>query len=320
MIEYLKLKSLIYFRLFRDFPFVLQLLFVVLLPLVLYGVYRIETGTNYKTIIVIVSIQVVITYTAQHIKPQERILLQSLHISLWKVKLLRIVLVSLIFFTLNPLIAGIGTLIAIIIGLLLLSGSSSASYFSALPVFYKKSSYRWISSYRRGVMWAILVLLFFQIMGYVHTNENMVIVSTAAIVCIPCLWAFLSDDSRKFLLYYKNPAWLLRSKVYENIFNTAVLVLITLPIVILSAVGGSFNAVLVIVVCVYLNLLIDGVYYAGYPTSIIGVVGLMVLTAVLFALYYQFPLYVVCITGALILSAVYYWAYARMKSIFYEHN
>lgn len=321
MREYLKIRALSLGRLFRDFPFIMQLVIAGLVIFVAYVLLSLQLEITFRSFTGLAIIQLLLSFLVITPSPKEEILLLTLKIPLRQVKAIKILLLAIPFLLINPLIA----LGATCCSLLFLLDNSRKTRISfkhiVIPTPFCKSSYRWVSTFRKGGICLIAIVLFLQIMSVVHLNPNLAKVSVFLLTCLPAFFTvFGVTDPKDFLYCFKNARWLIFTKLKENLLNTAFLVLLSLPITLFYLLRGEYSFVLVLSGSIFLNLIMELTYYMLYPSAFIALIVFGLLFISLITIIVQLPLWTSILIMLILFCIAYFIAYSNIKSLLYEHH
>lgn len=282
---YIKLSGKSYRRLFREFPIVLQGLFLLLLGGMLF--FLAETAfvgsfTNYAIVFILF---VLINRWLCRISAPERVLLSLLRISVIQIKAMRCILLSLPFFLLD-----------LTVGVLLLTVGTPAVVFlpekvirnRALPSFYAPASYQWLGMYRQSGVWTLSAGFLLLLIGLWHHNTHMVYFFLGWIMLMPCFLTYYNADPSQFLAVYKSPGFLMWKKVCELLFNSTMPAVVALMLVLIFDFSHAVLYLKFAFLFVYVALLLFYGRYIGYPHTLTA----LVLSAILiFASVLSFTLF-----------------------------
>ena len=320
MKDYLQLKWLSLYRLFKDIPFVGKAVLLIAAAFLGYALYSLKVDFQVKPIIVLAALQFAVCYLIAPPPAKETTLLLTLRIPLWKIRMLRIAAASTPFFLINPLIAVAGTLLS-----LLLAPAKNHKWEArrapiTRPVPFSKSSYRWIAAFRRGVLPIVAVGLAMSVISCIYGNLNMSYAATIVIVCLPCFFSTYREEPLSFLRAYLNTKQLLLRKIKENLYNSFILLILTLPAALFWASKGEWGLLLALPAFAVGNLLIEWLFYLCYPMFLLAIILSVGLAITLSIIAAHLPMLMVAAVFLIILLFVCLIAYYNLKSVLYEQH
>lgn len=321
MKEYIRIRILSTIRLFRDFPFPIQLLIIAAGLLAIYALWSVNVELSVKSFLILIAVQLLISYLKAAPSTKEKVLLHDAKIPLWKVKTFRTLLIAIPFILISPVMGSAGTIAGI--GLVMIINDQKGFSFGqiVIPTLFCKTSYRWIMAFRKGSIWIICIFLFLQLMAVLHNNMNLAKISVLLLTCIPCLFMmYTTPEPREFLYVYRNARSLLFIKTSENLINTSVLLLFSLPLTIYLVIVGEVSVLLIIASAVYINLMMEYIFYIFYPSVLLSLImlGLVLITLITIAI--QLPLWaaVIILTASALIAC--FIAYSTIKYTLHEHD
>ena len=264
--KYLRVKITSLIRLFGDIPFVYKLIMMALLCFAVYALIIAPVDFTIESIAICLCVFALTSVKFCSFSFSEKVLLKTLDIKILPLFFIRLVLLSIPFFLLNPYI-----------GLVMISAGSMCAYFlskvdidghkaKAFPSFYRKASYQWLSAFRRGGLWMLTVgFLLFVIALYVG-NNNMLYAVFGWLMCVP--FAIALSDVRAWLVNYKGVSFLLRRKLVELLFNASLPALICLPLVAIFMSAALILFVKLFIAFLFVDLMMFYGYYMCYPSPI----------------------------------------------------
>jgi len=321
MKEYIHLKILCTWRLFRDLPLIVQLLFAAAFVLLIWFLVSDRIEFSWRSFFILVGAQCLLSILFLNIKEKEKILLLTLQIPLRQVNLLRVALVAVFFLLLNPLSAAAGTVLSLLVAFGWKTDKQSWFAQMVLPAIFVKTSYRWLAAYRKGGFLIIPVGLFLQAMAIIHHNDVLGYFSVLFMISISCCLASLfMEEAGSFLLCYPGADGLLKNKFRENLVNSAILSIFTLPFAVWCMYHGNYNAFAFILLGIYINSLIEAIFYTGYPSILLSFILLFVVATIIFALVFELTIYLVVPISLVLLCVLWFTAYLNIQSTLYERH
>lgn len=266
---YIKLLGKSYRRLFREFPILLQGLFLLLLGGIFFFLAKTEfvgSFTNYALVFILF---VLIARWLCRISVPESVLLSLLRISVFQIKAMKCILLSLPFFLLD-----------LSVGALLLTVGTPVVTFlpekttrnKALPSFYVPASYQWRGMYRQSGIWTLSAGFLLLLIGLWHHNTHMVCFFLGWIMLIPCFLTYYNADPPQFLSVYKNSRFLMRKKMCELLFNSAMPTVVALMLVLTLDFSNAVLYLKLAFLFIYIALLLFYGRYIGYPQTLTALV------------------------------------------------
>ena len=267
--KYLRIKTTSLIRLFGDIPFVYKFILVALLCFVVYALISVQVDFTIESVAVCMCVFALTSFKLCSFSFSEKVLLKTIGIKILSLFFIRLVLLSIPFFLLNPYI-----------GLVMITAGSVCTYFLSKVVadsrkakvfrsFYRKTSYQWLSSFRSGGLWIQVVgFLLFAIALY-HGNENMACVAFGWLMCVPCFMSYFGvPESRFWLVNYKNVRFLLKSKMVELLINAVFPALVCLPLAAIFLPAHLPMFMRLSVSFLFVDLLLFYCIYLCYPSKI----------------------------------------------------
>lgn len=295
---YFRLLGKSYFRLFMEFPVVLKLLFILLFTGGIYLLNEFPFAPSLTNLFIIYVLFVIMGQRICMMSSSERTLLKLLDVSIVGIRVIKCVLLSVLFFILN-FYAG---LVAISLGTLsLLFYPERVTKNIQIPSFYIKSSYQWISMYRRMGIWILIGGLLFLTIGLWHQNRNMVCVFLGLINILPCFLAYYErEDTVPFLAVYKSSSYLLQTKLYELLYNIIIPLIFSLLLLVIIDYSGIGFYLKYAAFFIYTDLLLFYCYYVFYPHILTSCVLFCILASVSLTLFFSYPLLFIIVVFVLL--------------------
>lgn len=312
---YFRLKGLSYYRIFREFPLLIQLLLLSVCFVV--GYTLLTNEMRLSTDRYLYSLGAFVLMGQWFCKPslKEEILIKSLKLPLDLIQLTHCMLLSIPFglvsIYLGLFVGGIGS-VAIFL-LFRINKYSKRVY----PSFYLSSAYQWLSVWRVEGMWLYLSGIFLTIMGIVSDNYRLVYFSLIVSICLPCFFSYYKrQDPIAYLTIYKSIPLLLKKKTIELLSNSLFSVSGCLVVLLLLNPSGFLSFLWIVGCGLFTNFLLMYAYYICYPSSIraaglvvcIGVITIALLSDIAFGYWFILLLY---------LPVLYFIASLTLKSILY---
>ena len=270
LFKYITIKGLSCFRLFRDIPFIYKALLVVIIGLTIYVLAEAQIMASITNVMVCLCVFVLVGIKLCSLPFSETILLKTLELKVLPFLFIKCLLLSIPFFVLNIYIG----LVMITIGSIcvyLLSGINIRNA-KAFPSLYRKTSYQWLSSFRREGLWVLLVGFILFVIALYNDNSNMLRAVFGWLMCVPCFVSYYNTpDTQAWLVNYKGVSFLLRSKLVELLFNASLPTLICLPLVAVFIPADTFLFVKLFVAFHFVNLIMFYSNYLCYPAKLMSI-------------------------------------------------
>ena len=312
--KYIRIKITSLIRLFGDIPFVYKLIIVALLCFAVYALIIAPVDFTIESVTVCLCVFALTSVKFCSFSFSEKVLLKTLDIKILPLFFIRLVLLTIPFFLLNPYI-----------GMIMISAGSMCAYFlskveidgrkaKAFPSFYRKTSYQWLSSFRKGGLWVLSAgFLLFAIALYVGNND-MLYVAFGWLMCVPC--AIALSDVRAWLVNYKNVSFLLRCKLLELFFNASLPALVCLPLVAVFIPAALILFIKLFAAFLFIDLLMFYSCYLCYPSILMPIVCLVFLISTWSAMMLMHP-EITVIVSAPALLLLHILTIQNLKSILY---
>ena len=319
MTHYLKIRSLSLFRLLKELPFIGQAICLVGVLVVGYVLFKLNIELQMKPFIVLAAVQFALSYMAATPTEKETVLLLTLRIPLWKVRLLRIVAVSIPFFLINPIMAVGSTCFSLLLSLTKNHKRATLRVFR-LPMPFRKPAYRWVATFRREGIAAIAIGFILSMLSCVHGNLNLGYVSAAIIICAPCFFSTYRDEPLPFLRAYPTTKRLLMCKITDNVVNSLRLLLLTLPAALFWLWCGEWRFTALLPAFMAANLLIEAPRYLCYPMLLLALILLFALAIVVAVIAAHLSLWAMVVFFLALLLLLYLIAYFNLDSVIYGNR
>jgi len=266
---YLRLRSVSFYRMLREIPFVYLFLLLGVAGIAVYGLMRVDVEATGRNVIISLCV-FIMACSAIRIACSEKILLKSLNISLTMVSVVKYLLLSIPFFFLN-LYIGLSAVAIAWVYAVIHSKITNRPSNKKMCVFYKKTSYQWLSSFRQEGVWILLIGLFCFGIALYHKNEQMLCVVFGLLLCLPSFMSYYRMvDNKKWLMIYKNASFLMRGKLIELVVNTIMLATVCLLLVAIFAPEHIVLFALLTLTFLYVNILTFYCYYSHYPSMLMS--------------------------------------------------
>jgi hypothetical protein len=312
---YIRLLGKSYLRLFKEFPLLLQIIFVLLSIAILYTLSVVQLSLSVVNYAVGYISFVFAGRWICRISSPERILLAILNVPNNLVCTLKCMLLSVPSFFLD-----------MYMGLLVLSlGTITIIFFPykkmktlRMHSLYFPTSYQWLSMYRKAGIWVLIIGFLLFLIALWHQNLNLTYFSLLCIITTPCFFTYYGQkDSSKFLSIYKNSSFLVWRKVCELLINSLIPALVCLPFLLLMDISHIELYIKCILILVYMNLLMFYCYYICYKYFFTAFILFCIIGYVSLALFISYPLiaFVVCMV---VVTALHIFAIINLKSIFFH--
>jgi hypothetical protein len=299
-----------YWRLFREFPIVLQCLFLLAfcgIPFFFVEIGFAGSFTNYAVVLILF---VLIARRICRISASERVLLSLLRMPVFRIKAIKCVLLSLFFFFLDM---GVGVLLLTLGTLTVVFSPEKVKRNKAFPSFYAPSSYQWLGMYRQSGVWVLVAGFLFLLIGLWHHNTNIVCFFLGWIILVPCFLAYYNADPPQLLVIYKDRRYLIWKKGCELIFNITIPLFVSLMIVLTVDFAHAGLYLRLAFLFVYISLLLFYSRYISYPHTLTAFVLsaiLIVISAILLMSYLRIAT-VLCF---LVLPLLHFLAVSNLKT------
>lgn len=313
---YLALSGKSYWRLFHEFPIMLRLLFLLMFCGLLYFFLKVELTRSFTNYVVIYFAFVWIARWVCRISTSERVLLSLLRIPVFRIKVVKCVLLSLPFFLLDIGVATMLLTLGVITVVLLPERMKRSKVF---PAFYAPASYQWIGMYRRSGLWVLSFGLLLLGIALWQQNTNMICFALGWIIVILCFIANYNIDPPEFLVIYKNSRFLISKKLIELIFNVALPSVFLFTLVLAVDYTNVLLYLKFISFFMYIDLLLFYCRYICYPhvmTALALFAFLVLLSAISLV---SFPAQAVA-GCCLLLPFLHHLAVNNLKSLFYHER
>ena len=315
--KYIRIKWLSSVRLFFEIPFIYKLVMAVFAGLGGFLLLSLDLQINAKSMTVCICIFVLLGVSICSFSFREKILLKTIGVKIFAALFIRLLLLSIPFFLLDiyiGLIAGTAGSLCVI----LLQGVNIRKS-KRLPSFYRKTSYQWLSSFRRGGLWVLIIgFLLFAIALY-HGNENMMSAAFGWLMCVPCLMSYFNiRDSRFWLANYNSVHYMLKSKLLELFVNASLPALICLFLVAIFMPVHLLLFVKLSTIFLFVDLLIFYCVYLNYPLFIMAFINIFIIISVLLVVVFMHPVLSIYISAPLLL-VLHVLAVQNLKSEIYDN-
>lgn len=312
---YFRLKSKSYYRLWKEFPWMIRLLFAAVLFIIAYFLIISHLNASLTNYTIASGVYILLGLKLCWLNPSEAVLLKVLQIPQIQVRVIICLCLSIPFFLLD-IYAG---LIAVVFGtavVVLIADQRSNP--KATRSFYKATSYQWLSMFRSGGRWLLLAGFIFLIIALYHGNRNMACFSLGWLFLIPCLAAYYyrQKDPMQWLRVYKNASFLLRKKLTEVLQNTIVLLVVCVPLVLIFDYSAYWLYIQLFLLLIMGNVLFFYGYYACYPGMLTAMVVTGIVIFILYLLYVIYPVFFIP-AGLLLLVILHIISIQNLKSAIY---
>lgn len=312
---YFRLKGLSYYRMFREFPLLIQLLLLSVCFVVGYALLTNEMRLSTDHYLYSLGAFVLMGQWFCKPSPKEEVFIKSLKLPLAFIQLTHCMLLSIPFglasVYLGLFVGGIGS-----VAILLLSRINRSSK-RVCPSFYQSSAYQWLSVWRVEGMWFYLSGIFLTTMGTVSDNHRLVCFSLIWSICLPCFFSYYKrQDPIAFLTIYKSIPLLLKKKTIELLSNSLLSVSGCLVVLLLLSPSGFLSCIWVVGCGLFTNILLMYAYYICYP-SIIQAIGLVVGIGIITIALLSDTAFGYWFASLLYLPVFYFIASQTLKSIRY---
>ena len=309
---YIKLLGKSYWRLFRELPLLLQILFLFIACGVLFLLKKTEFTGSLTNHIVVFLLFVLIGKWICREASSEKVLLSLLRIPVILIRALKCALLSVPVFLLD-IVAGF---LSLTLGTLtVLFFPKKRTQNKVLPGFYVPTSYQWLGMYRISGVWVLSIGFLLHLIALWHQNVNMSAFLLGWLIILPAFFAYYATDPLEFLVIYKNKHFLIRKKLKELIVNTAIPTIVSLTLVLSVDYSNSGLYMKLTLLYIYIALLLFYSRYVCYPHSITSFALTCLLTFASLSVFVLYPLAGI-ITGLLLLSLLHLLAVNNLKNIF----
>jgi len=317
--RYIKIKGLSSLRLFYEIPFVYKLVMTLVVGLTGYiflSLVSLDLQFTAKSAIVCLCIFVLLGIYLCAFSFSEKVLLKTLGIKIIPLLFIRLLLLSIPFFILN---VHIGLIVATAGSLCVMSlqevnvGKSKWR----VPAFYRQSSYQWLSSFRRGGLWILIVGFMFFAIALYQSNENMASVAFGWLICVPCFMSYFGvPDSRFWLANYGSVGFLLKSKLVELFINAMLPALVCLPLAAIFLPVYLPMFMRISVAFLFVDLLFFYCTYLCYPSKIMPFICSFIIITLSLVLIVMHPVLSIFLSVPL-LSVLHIISVQNLKSVLY---
>lgn len=316
LLLYIRLSGKSYWRLFREIPFLLQIVFLLILSGILYFLAETTfTGviTNY---LVVFLLFVLMGRWCCRMSSSEKVLLSFLNIPIRLIHVLKCSLLSLPFFLLD---GSVGFLLLTVGTAVVIWSPERITQNRTLPGFYVSTSYQWLGMYRVSGIWILSLGMLFLLIALWHQNTNMSNFFLGWIITLPPFFAYYTTDPPKFLRIYKNSRFLIGKKLRELIRNIAIPTLLSLALVLLIDFSNSGLYLKPALFFIYIDLLLFYSRYICYPHTLIALALSVILIVASLAVFilYLIPGILIC---SLILLCLHFLAINNLKTFFQDER
>lgn len=314
---YLKLLGKSYWRLFREFPIVLQCLLLLVISGTFYFLAITEFSGSLTNYTVLYLLFFLAGRWACRISSSEKVLLSLLNIPVLHIRALRCILLSLPFFLLN---VGVGAILLTLGTLTVVFLPERIKRNRAFPAFYVPASYQWLGMYRQSGVWTLSAGFLLLLIGLWHHNTNMVCFFLGWIILVPCFMAYYNADPPQFLTIYKNCRFLMWRKMCELVVNSTIPLLVSFILVLTVDFVHAVLYLKLTFLFVFISLLLFYSRYICYPHTLTALVLSVILIVVSFVSLRVYPLAasVVCL---FLLPLLHFLAINNLKTFLaYDKN
>ena len=290
--KYIRIKALSSIRLFHEIPYVymfVMTLIVCFAGYILLSLVSLDLQVTVKSAVICLCIFVLPGMSLCTFSFSEKVLLKTLGIKIVPLLLIRLLLLSIPFFILNVFIGLIVTTVGSLCVILLQEINVRNSKWR-LPVFYRQSSYQWLSSFRRGGLWMLIAGFLLFVIALYHGNENMACAAFGWLLCVPCFMSYFGvPDSRLWLANYRSIGFLLKSKLVELLINATLPALVCLPLAAIFLPVYLPMFMRLSVVFLFVDLLFFYCTYLCYPSKIMPFICSSIIISVSLVLIVMHP-------------------------------
>ena len=288
--KYFRIKITSLIRLFGDIPFVYKLIVMALLCFAVYALISVQVDITIENVAVCMCVFALTSVKFCSFSFSEKVLLKTLDINILPLFFIRLVLLSIPFFLLNPYI-----------GLVMITAGSVCAYFLSKVVadsrkakvfrsFYRKTSYQWLSSFRSGGLWIQVAGFLFFVIGLFHGNENMACAAFGWLMCVPCFMSYFGvPESRFWLVNYRSVRFLLRSKLVEMFINAVLPALVCLPLAAIFMPAHLYVFMRFSAAFLFVDLLLFYCTYLCYPSKIMPFICSFIIITLSFVVIMMHP-------------------------------
>ncbi|MDR2919949.1 MAG: hypothetical protein LBV72_11370 [Tannerella sp.] len=312
---YFRLKSKSYYRLWKEFPWVIRLLLLGGFLIITYILIISHLDASLINYTVVSCVYILLGLKLCRLNPSEAVLLKVLRIPQIQIRLIKCLLLSMPFFLLD-IYAG---LIALILGtgIVMLIADKRPNR-KAVRSFYKATSYQWLSMFRSEGCWLLLAGLIFLMVALFHGNRNMACFSLVWLFLIPCSAAYYNrqKDPKQWLRVYKNVSFLMRKKITEVLQNILILLVVCVPLVLIFDWSAYWLYTQLFLLLIMGNVVIFHVYYACYPGMLTAIVLTGIVIFILYLLYVLAPVFFIP-AGLFLLVILHIISIQNLKSAIY---
>ncbi len=291
-------------RLWLSFPLLFKIGFLLFIPILLFGLYKINiSDENWKSIVIISGIYLTIYNSLNPTKP-ERILIHNYKVPFRLISCLKATILTLPFFLIHWKTGCLCLFAGCILAISKPEKISAQKHLSKLkPVYpFKKSSFQWFSFYRQSGFYAHCISVLGIIMGIVHENPNLCLISLSLTGIIPGIFSQIQMEPLFFLKSYLNPNELVRQKTLETIYNISILQLPVCPFLLLS--GINFKHIIqIFVYTIILSWINMALKYTHYPNSLAHLIISLITLAITILFMVAGSWLLLAIVGVILISA-----------------
>lgn len=312
---YFRLKSKSSYRLWKEFPWVIRLLFLGGFLLITYLLIISHLDKSLINYTVVSGVYILLGLKLCRLSPPEAILLKVLQIPQIQIRLIKCLLLSIPFFLLD-IYAG---LIDVILGtgIVLLIADKRPNQ-KTIRSFYKATSYQWLSMFRSEGRWLLFAGFIFLMIALYHGNRNMACFSLGWLFLVPCfaVYYYRQKDPKQWLRVYKNASFLLRKKLTEVLQNTMILLAVCVPLVLIFDWSAYWLYTRLFLLLILGNVLFFYGYYACYPGMLTAMILTGIVIFILYLLYVITPVFFIP-AGLLLLVILHIISIQNLKSAIY---
>ena len=316
--KYIRIKGLSSVRLFYEIPFVYKLVMVVFTGLAFYTLLSVDLQMTAKSVAICLCVFVLLGISLCNISFPEKILLKTVGVNIFVALFIRLLLLSIPFFLIDLYIGLITTTAGSLFVILLQDVNIHKS--KRLPSFYRKTSYQWLSFFRRGGLWVLVAGFSLFVIALYHGNENMMCVAFGWLMCVPCFMSYYFNipDSRFWLANYKSVHFLLKGKLLELLINAMLPALICLLLITFLMPVHLFLFLKLSAIFLFLDLLTFYCVYLNYPSLFMAIINIFIIITLWLVVVFMHPLLSVYLSVPLLL-VLHVLAVQNLKSELYAN-
>lgn len=312
---YFHLKSKSNYRLWKEFPWIIRLLLMGGIFIIAYLLFISHIDISLINYAIALVVYLLLGLKLCRLNPSETVLLKVLKISQIQIRLIKCLLLGIPFFLLDIytglIVLTIGAGVVVLI-------ADKRSNQKTLRVFYKATSYQWLSMFRSEGCWLLLAGLILLVIALFHGNRNMTYFTLGWLFLIPCIAAYYyrQKDPKQWLRVYKDASFLLRKKLTEVLQNTMILLVVCVPLVLIFDWSAYWLYTRLFLLLIMGNVLFFYGYYACYPGMLTAMIVTGIVIFILYLLYVIYPVLFIP-AGLFLLVILHILSIQNLKSAIY---